>query len=302
MIKENKTAIIIALLGIYIYAQIIWWAYYLINMHRKLADLDASVDLEDNILMIVGEGSVFMVLLGIGFIWLFRSVRKEYRLQKTQRNFMLSVTHELKTPLAAIQLNLETLLRQNIEPEKREQLIHRALSQNRRLDDLVENILLINGIDRNTFKVRSEEIIIEDLIQEVLEQFQPEQRNKVNLHLEATQIKLDRFCLYQIIFNLLSNALKYCEKAVDFHLNLQDGYLVFKVIDDGKGIDPRHRKDVFKKFHRIEDERTRNFKGTGLGLFIVKSLLQYVSGTIQVLSNQPKGTIFEVRIPTTLKN
>jgi signal transduction histidine kinase len=315
----------------YVLAASIWWSYLLLNQNEKLCEarLDAlrikevvygSItekafqqsdiyqslvsDFHRQKLMIIGEGSVFFVVLLIGMGFMNRGFRKEVSLARQQRNFLLSITHELKSPIASIKLALDTFMkRPNLKPEQIQLLTKGALTETERLHNLVNNILLAARIE-TSFEISPEPLNFKDLIVQNLQQVRtkfPNVRFDFQSADEFPMIHGDKFALNSIIVNLLENAVKYSPKGdeVSIRLHKTGKFLNFDVADKGIGINHEDKERVFEKFYRIGNEDTRKTKGTGLGLFIVKNMITAHRGTIQIVDNQPFGSIFKVSLPIT---
>jgi signal transduction histidine kinase len=313
----------------YVLAASVWWSYLLLNQNEKLCEarLDAlglqkvtygdmtqnafeESDIYMNLvsdfhrqkLMIIGEGSVFFVVLLIGMGFMNRGFRKEVALARQQRNFLLSITHELKSPIASIKLALDTFMkRPNLKPEQIQLLSKGALTETERLHNLVNNILLAARIE-TSFEISPEPLNFKDLIVENLKQVRtkfPNVRFDFQSGDEFPMIHGDRFALNSIIVNLLENAVKYSPKGdeVSIRLNKTGRVLNFDVSDKGVGVADEDKERVFEKFYRVGNEDTRKSKGTGLGLYIVKNMITAHKGSIEIIDNQPIGSIFKVSLP-----
>lgn len=255
---------------------------------------------ESRLPMIMGEGAVFLFLLGIGAYFIHASIRKEGKLQENQQNFLMSVTHELKSPLAAIKLSLQTIVRRELDKEQRDVLIKNSLKDVERLDDLVENMLLATKIESNTYSFPKEVFDFSDLVAKVTDRLQVhscgyEQIIKTKIQ-EGISIDGDKFALSSVVTNLVENAIKYSGPCAEITVELcqNDGKPVLVVSDKGLGIPDAEKMHIFDKFYRVGDENVRKSKGTGLGLFIVKEVLQKHDADISVKDNVPHGAIFEV--------
>ena len=150
---KKQTAIFFYVLGFYVILQFTWWGYHLVDLTTEIEPEEKN--LAKKIFMIFSEGMVFFIILMIG-LWKIRSsIRKELSLSQRQNNFLLSVTHELKTPLAANKLYLQTVLKRDLETEKRNSLIQKAISENQRLEAMIDNILNASRLENQVFKVYS---------------------------------------------------------------------------------------------------------------------------------------------------
>jgi two-component system phosphate regulon sensor histidine kinase PhoR len=310
------------LLVIYVLIQFCWWTFLLVqlnnevyehrieNVHLVISDpvkaMQEEALLESKLhqrwWMIIGEGTVFIILLGLGGGITYKSFKKEFDLARQQKNFLLSVTHEFKSPLASIKLYLQTLQRHDLDKEKVASFIESAIRDSDRLDALVENALLANMIDHKGYKFSREEINISALARLLIQKFNasPEIRSPAEFNIEENLIVHgDKQALSLMIMNLLENALKYSAAAPGISLTLKKSgnRIILSVADQGQGIAPAEKENIFKKFYRIGNEETRSTKGTGLGLFLVKQIADYHKGRISVQDNKPKGSIFTVDFP-----
>jgi K+-sensing histidine kinase KdpD len=250
--------------------------------------------------MITGEGLVFFLILSLG-LWRIRSaIKRDQQLTIRQSNFLLSVTHELKTPLASTKLYLQTLMKREFPVEKRNELLQKALHENQRLEEIVEAILTASRIENGTMVAHKEWISLNDLMTELALNYNNRlEKEWIVLEFDETiHIEADVFMTKTILINLIENALKYAgstEKLTLFiHKDNQNSK--FGVKDLGPGISKEAQADIFKKFVRLENEETRSQKGTGLGLFIASEFTKLIGGKLQYLENQPKGAIFEITV------
>ena len=250
--------------------------------------------------MVMGEGAVFLFLLFVGAYFIHASIKKEDKLKEQQQNFLMSVTHELKSPLAAIKLSLETIVKRDLDKELQTKLLRNSLKDIERLDDLVENMLLATKIESKNYSFPKEEFDLSELVNKITDRLQVhscgnEQLIAVNVK-PNIKIHGDKFALSSVVTNLVENAVKYSGPCaeVTVHLCQNDGKAVLTVSDKGPGIPDGEKMHIFDKFYRVGDENVRKSKGTGLGVFIVKEVLQNHDADISVKDNTPQGAIFEV--------
>lgn len=253
--------------------------------------------------MYATEGVVMMGLLFWGIIWIYRSLQSRLALRKQQSNFLLSVTHELKTPLASIKLYLETILkRPGLEKQQAESMIRNSINDVERLRALVDNLLMAAQLDNHRFNLVFAETDLSDLLTRTAEKYMVPRNLQERFILDiepGITAQVDVSAMEMIINNLLSNAFKYspADKPVRISLKGEAHSARIKVIDEGDGISAEDKKSLFDKFYRAEDENVRKSKGTGLGLFIVKTLVNLHGGSVVVTDNSPKGVIFELSLP-----
>lgn len=253
--------------------------------------------------MIFGE-ALFFVLSLVGGIWLInRGYHKEVMAAKQRRNFLLSITHELKSPLASIRLVLETLLKRGqLRREQVEKLAENGLFETDRLHMLVEDLLLSAKLE-TAYQPYTEPINLADLLQDLIDKLQtkyPKVEFSYCEDVHDSTIIGDKSGLTSVALNLLENAVKYSpdQPQIDVRLLQNNGKLRFDVADHGIGISDKEKALIFEKFYRVGSEDTRKTKGTGLGLYIVDQIVRAHHGTISVLDNEPRGTIFSIELPT----
>ncbi|MGZ3958857.1 MAG: sensor histidine kinase, partial [Flavisolibacter sp.] len=248
-----------------------------------------------------GEGSTFLLLILVGAVFIYRSVRRQFRLQRQQQNFVMAVTHELKTPIAVARLNLETLLKYQLDEAKKNKFLQMTLQETLRLDTLINNILLSSQLDGNSYKLSKEDIDLSALARDVAAQFSnryPERQLRSEIQ-EEIEFAGDPLLLKLLVSNLLENANKYSPrgKPIELKLRQHNGAVDMEVNDEGQGIPDGEKKKVFEKFYRIGSEQTRRTQGTGLGLYLCKKIVSDHNGTIQLKDNKPQGSKFIVQFP-----
>lgn len=268
--------------------------------------LKTYVDLEDKykrrFIMYLTEGIVMILLLFWGIVRIYETFRKSLQLRKMQSNFLLSITHELKTPIAAVKLYLETFLKRKLTEEQTKQIATNAVGDINRLQGLVENLLLSAQIDNNKLSLNLTKENLSELITNIAHKFalprNLNERMQLNVAPDVYAF-IDKNAFEMLMNNLLSNAEKYCEDElfIKITLNCDDKHINLQIADNGIGISKNDKKLIFSKFYRSGDELTRKTKGTGLGLFIVFNIVQQHKGQITVLDNKPKGVIFNIKLP-----
>lgn len=250
-------------------------------------------------LMISSEGAVFVFLLLLGGYQIRKTLKKESALAQQQKNFLLSVTHELKSPIASTKLQLQTLEKHDLERGKQKEILSNAISDTERLNNLVENILTAAKIENSVFALHKETYNLSEYITEGMKQTISSfnYKQKIVLDIEpGISLSIDRTSFPSIILNLVENAVKYSPENSTITLSLKklNEKVILAVSDQGVGISPQEKINIFQKFYRVGNEEVRKTKGTGLGLYIVKFLVEEHNGAISVKDNSPKGTVFEV--------
>ena len=285
----KRPFVIFYALIIYALAELTWWGYMLVHLQPERRA------------MIMGEGSTFILVFLVGAISLHKSIKKERRLQDQKRNFLLSVTHELKSPLASIKILLQTIQKRDLTKAQILDFIDKSLVDVERLDDMVENMLLASKIDNRSYTFPKAKFNLSVLVDGIVNRLQISKCDCNQQIIEAEiepkiEITGDKFALTSVVTNLIENAIKYsgpCE-TVDVKLFSRDEKIYLEVADHGIGIADHEKTRIFERFYRVGSEETRNTKGTGLGLYIVKEVLDKHQASIKVKDNRPVGSIFEV--------
>jgi signal transduction histidine kinase len=312
-----RSLLVFYVLVSYVVLQFCWWFYLLFDLNNQIYDLRISLSdfikqgVESEMLlrkklsqkhwMILGEGLVFILLLLLGIIQTRKSFRRETRVIRQQKNFLLSVTHELKSPIASVKLYLQTLEKRDLERAKQIELIQKAIAETNRLDQLVENILVVAQIDNHVLLIQKENHNLSDFFHEIILEFNEKYAITLKSEIQNyVNFGFDQLAFRSILVNLIENALKYSNSTPDISVKLwtSSSSIFISIADQGIGIKDDEKLRVFEKFFRSGNEETRQSKGTGLGLFIVKYLVEHHQGSISIASNTPKGSIFELQFIT----
>lgn len=233
------------------------------------------------------------ILIGIAmFVYLDRVVR----LNQQQNNFLLAVTHELKTPIAAAKLALQTATKRpdsDIVPK----MVAMAQSNISRLSVLVEQILMATRFENKFTEPQKVWIELNDFLNGVVKnmELKIEDVNRLNIQIpNKLQFFADEQMLSTVIRNLVTNALKYSEGhgKINIESQINDNNFTLIFTDEGIGISEVEKKNIFKKFYRVGEEKTRTTPGSGLGLFLVKKITEIHGGKVTVENNIPKGSKF----------
>ena len=330
---SKKTTIIFFVLVGYIVAQFLWWEVLLVKQSNELISVKqnlAALSSSDNavimseiealehkkalrVYMTVGEGTVFLFILLFGINQVRKSIKKENELATQQNNFILSVSHELKTPIASTKLQLQTLLKHELDRDKQIQLLNNALKETDRLHKLVDNVLLVTQVENKNTSADLKSINLSELIEDTVSRY-------FEMYIENKWLKLnvapnlfiqgDKELLPSLIINLIENAIKYSYENLEVILNLKvdiltgsitNNHVFLEVIDSGCGINESEKQKIFEKFYRSGNEETRKTKGTGIGLFIVKQICNMHQASITISDNKPCGSHFKISFDQTLK-
>ncbi len=321
--QNKKIAIVITiywLLLLYILAALFWWFIALNRQNALMTELKytsiqkGSKDYENQVLNIyytqqrkraqyAGEGVIFFAVIIIAAYFLFRATIRHFRFTQQQQNFMMAVTHELKTPIAIVKLNIETLQRRSLKEEYKERLLEDTISEADRLNNLCNNILVTSQLETGKYNCLKESIDMNVLLEQTVQEFQHRFKNVsivYNQVADSLMLNGEVLLIQLLLNNLIENAIKYSFKDAFITLSLkQNGNkLMLTVADNGQGISDEEKKKVFEKFYRTGDENKRKTKGTGLGLYLCKKIVQSHNGSISIADNHPQGTIFTVIFTT----
>jgi signal transduction histidine kinase len=287
-----------------------WWMYDHVEYARSVEQRFASdpVVAEDSaarINRILWEGGFFLVVLIGGMAVLTRTLRHDAELRRRQQNFLAAVSHEFKSPLASIQLAAETLvLRSRDEDGKR--LGSRILEDGERLLRMIDNLLdttrLEEGRQRLTPQLTSLSAASESAVAAIAERARASGVTLTVAVDDALTLNVDPVVVETGLRNLLDNALKSCVAAKSHTIEVRGasdaGSITLAVSDDGLGFPPEDAEMIFEKFHRLGDELRRATPGTGLGLYIVKRLVELSGGSVHAASDGPgRGATVTMRWP-----
>lgn len=306
----------------YILAALIWWFIALNRQNHQMAEYEIKQmhrternyqEIFEGIRSLerrktaqyIGEGITFFLLTIAGAVFVFRAVRRQLKISEQQQNFMIAITHELKTPIAVAKLNLETMKKRKLDDQQLQRLLLTTLEETNRMNALCNNMLLSSQIEAGGYRVTFEETNFSELIISCVQDFV----NRYPLQKIETEIagdifiNGDRLLLQMLANNLIDNAIKYSAKElpVSIILSEKNRKIILQVKDRGKGIAPVEREKIFTKFYRIGNTATKMAKGTGLGLYLSKKIAQQHNAHISVTDNQPSGADFTVTLNSSVE-
>jgi signal transduction histidine kinase len=308
------------LLLLYIVAALVWWFVSLEKQNQNLTNLRLSElnsqkatldpkkfaeqffkinnDSKRNTEKYIAEGVTFLILIFVGAFFVYRSVRKQFRMQYQQQNFMMAITHELKTPISVAMLNLETLQKYQLDPEKQKKLIRMTLQETSRLDTLINNILVSSQLEGGGYVFSKEELDFSSLFKDCVREAKNRYTERTFIENIEPEIEIagDPLLLQLLISNLIENAVKYSpkEKPIICKLTKSGNDVIMNIIDEGIGIADTEKTKIFEKFYRTGNESTRKTQGTGLGLYLCSKIAGDHNADISVTNNIPSGTNFAI--------
>ncbi len=252
------------------------------------------------------EGGFFLAVLAACMAVIGRTLREEAQLRHRQQNFIAAVTHELKSPIASLQLAAETIALRHPDPARLDALVTRMRGDIRRLEDMVGRILDTAALESGRPRLRTERLPLARLVAAVAEEFaerSAEHGVQLVQHLPpGLELAADPAAAATVLRNLLENALRASAAAGGREIRLSGrahaGFVELEVADDGVGFDPGEAERLFEKFYRPGDELRRTSKGTGLGLYVVRRFVELERGWVRASSpGSGCGATFTVAWP-----
>jgi len=237
-----------------------------------------------------------------GVVYAFRDLTSEHRLEEEKTDLVATISHELRTPMAAVYGAAETLLRRDdLDPERRGELLAMIAAQATRLTAIVESVLLTSRLDRDLVAVDREPVDVAGLARATVEAMRPQLPPSLELDLEVGPEEVraagDADRIQQVLVNLLDNAVKYGEGSpVTVRVRPVNGVVCLSVQDSGPGLAPAEQARIFDKFYRGGPQLTRG-GGTGLGLYISRELVRRMGGRLDVRSQAGAGATFVLELP-----
>lgn len=296
------------------FAQIAWmgllglWIYWYVSNNiiiEQVGDkLSPQITVDSPNLVIFVGGIILIVCIALAVFLIFRNLTVQIQLTKLYDNFISNVTHELKSPLASIQLYLETINSKDVPADKRKEFIGIMLKDSSRLKKLIDSILEISRLERkriaHNYHVYQADTVARQLIQDSMDRFRiPESCIKIEGAINCNCV-IDKDAMQIVFDNLIDNAIKYTTKQLDLTVlfSINRKHLSIKFSDKGIGLSLKNHKKIFHKFQRIDNKNIPNVKGTGLGLYWVKEIMKMHGGRISVSSEGLElGTTFEIELP-----
>ena len=310
----NKLRTIFHPIFVFVGVQIAWiilmgiWINWYLKNRRDFAEFAKSIRPElfdaDLNWVILLEGSFLMIVILAGVLLIFVFWGKQARLNRLQSNFVSSVSHELKSPLASIQLYLETMKLQKVSPEEAKDFVNIMLTDTERLSSLIDNILEASGADPKGLKLNFQPVELKPFLNEVMEGHQrrfAEKEIQVQLEVQdCPTLQLDKRAMKMVFNNLIGNALRYSAEGSSITVRVKENgkFCDIDFIDSGIGLSDKDCKKVFGKFYRVQNKETQNIEGAGLGLYLTREIVKNHKGKIKAASEgRGKGATFTVSLP-----
>lgn len=255
--------------------------------------------------VLLSIGATLLAFVLVGVVMYLSLTIKAINLSRRQSNFIDSVTHELKSPIASLKLYLQTLNRRQVSPEEQESFYRYMLEDVERLDSLINHLLDAARLEKPSVPSEVEDVELTSLIRSVAESIALKHRipqDVIQLQMTAASVTATRVDVDLILRNLIDNAVKYADDndpQVLVSTSMEgESRVVLRVSDNGRGIPLPQRRKIFARFVRVGSELERDKPGTGLGLYIVRTLVSRIGGKIRIRDGlMGVGTTFEVVLP-----
>ncbi len=292
--------------------QIVWilllvsWIYWFLGRHQQLKDLANKYQVEwlpaTSDWLILTEGILLLVAILIGIYVIFLYWRRQASLNRAQSHFINQVTHELKSPLASIQLHLETIQLRQPDPGQLKKFVERMQLDSDRLNGLINNLLTAGKTEHRGARLNLQQGNLSQMVENYLlfEKDKFPENGTLNWEIEPGLIaRYEADALETVIRNLIENAILYADNTPVVNVSLrQDGEMAHLCFtDQGRGIPNKYQKKVFRIFYRIR-HTGKTIRGSGLGLFIVRNVIRLHGGKVWIESSgQGQGTTFHLALP-----
>jgi len=300
---------------IFILAQVAWfsllglWINRYVTRHLIIQQVEGKLSpqltgIGSNDWLVLAAGCILFVAVSVGMSLTFRNLNVNLKLMKMHENFIANMTHELKSPLASIQLFLETMLQNKVPREKVNEFHKQMLLDTDRLNKLINSILEIAGLEQKKLNFNCDVYRADETISSMIRlsgrQHHLEDDQVTITGQAAGQVVIEKTAMQILFDNLVDNAVKYSigKIRIKVQISQTSKHIQVDFTDNGIGISKKDRKQIFTKFYRVYNENIPSVKGTGLGLYWVSEIIRYHHGSIEV--NEPadqSGTNFHIELP-----
>jgi signal transduction histidine kinase len=303
---------------IFLFIQVLWillmviWIRWYVEKYSQLRQMAERFRAQAEIVgfdwLPLLEGGLLLALILAGATVIFLYWIKQHRLNSMQRAFVSNVTHELKSPVASIQLALETMAMRDLSEEKKQEYVHMMLDDAERLSALIDRILGAARIEKKRSRYRLETVSMRHFLNEVLEEDRHLYEKDGHIIIlekgRDSRVAIDRSAMRIVLNNLLENAARFSPPGSQIRLKLHRDLhrCRLDVIDSGCGIPGKDLKNIFKMFWRSSEDPNSRVRGTGLGLYIVQNIIHDHRGKVWASSpGIDRGTVFSIRLPRVRK-
>ncbi|MES2629488.1 MAG: HAMP domain-containing sensor histidine kinase, partial [Bacteroidota bacterium] len=250
--------------------------------------------------------TILIIIITVFFAYTIFVILQQKKLSEVRSDFVNNMTHELKTPIATINLTASALAEKKLQedPERLRQYISILSDEGERLKTLVEKVLQASNADSGSLRLSKVQLNMNEVVIDVMTSFADQlSAGEISLELapDLKAIVADKFHLTNVVFNLVENAIKYSKDRLEITIVTRNAgkFVELVVSDKGQGIPREHQKKIFEKFYRVPTGDIYQTKGYGLGLFYVSQIAEKHNGTVSLHSEPGQGTTFIVRLPVT---
>jgi two-component system phosphate regulon sensor histidine kinase PhoR len=254
----------------------------------------------------LAASTLFLLIVIVSFAYIVLTIVRQKKITEMRNDFINNMTHEFKTPISNISLACEVLKRPNISdsPDRLNRYIDIISQENKRMRSQVERILQVAVRNREDMDINRQTTDIHELIRDAvdticLEECKSGTSIKLSFNASRSELFIDPVHFTNIIHNLIDNAQKYSdsEPKMEITTSLTDSNFILEFKDNGMGISQEAQKHIFEKFYRVPTGNLHNVKGTGIGLYYVKTMIEAHGGTITVKSEIGNGSRFIITLP-----
>jgi len=259
-----------------------------------------------SILGMIALSILFTSIIIIAYSSAIYQLIKQRRISQIKTDFINNMTHEFKTPIATINLALDSIRNPKIigDQEKVMRYLKMIKDENKRMNAQVENVLRISKLEKNELNISKERIKLHDIVEDAVSHIElivEDRKGYVKVHLDAekSSVLANETHFTNVVVNILDNAVKYSDESpkIDVYTENIGNNILLKIADQGNGMSKQVQKRVFEKFYREHTGNVHNVKGHGLGLAYVKRIVDDHQGHISVESEKGKGSVFTIKLP-----
>jgi signal transduction histidine kinase len=266
------------------------------SMYVSVIDWETIILERMRMVLLLSLLSILTII--ILFVIAIKALIKQKKVTDVKTDFINNITHELKTPLTTLGISTKILERKDIRDNEAQfnTILHTISRQNNRLQSLIDQVMA-NSLGENEIELQKEKIEIESFLHSIIADFRiayPKVIIETHFCSPKTNLVLDKFHLTTAILNVLENAVKYGSSTITIKTEILKNQFNISIKDDGIGISKNKQSLLFDKFYRVEQGNLHNAKGLGLGLYYVNQIIKAHQGSIAVMSNLGKGSVFTI--------
>ena len=287
----------------------LWISWYVVNnMTYSRITEESFRRFEINTLNVVtlSGGLVLLVAVSVGIALQFAKLYRQVQLNRMYDNFIANVSHELKTPLASLQLHIDTLKLRRVSPENIGRFVSLMDSDSNRLSEQIDSIMEVARLEDRRFAIQLKRCDADEVLRAIVEESsQRYAARELRFEIRGTSssfILADRGTLKIAVDNLIDNAVKYSLDEPDIKIDIEriGRFVRLSCTDLGVGLSQRDKNRVFRKFHRVDDPKSPSVNGVGLGLYRVREIVRHHRGRVSVASGgSGMGSTFRIDLPRT---